>query len=126
MQFKESLIAKGLDGGKTAAYALRNAILQDCGDYASDVEVVAKVVANVGGLAKAMKRDGSLENDADLKDFTLGFTQCMASFDFVDIGYGKERADSKIKGKASPTSTKSLNMLTDNVSRADTMESPKL
>lgn len=105
MQFKESLIAKGIDGGKAAAYALRNAILKECGDHASEVEIVAKVVANVGGLARAMKRDGSLENDADLKDFSLGFTQCMASFDFVDIGYGKERADSKIKGMFPESST---------------------
>ncbi len=45
-----------------------------------------------------MKRDGSLESDADLKDFTLGLGQGKASFDFVDVGYGKERADSKIKG----------------------------
>lgn len=45
-----------------------------------------------------MKRDGSLDNMEDLRDFTLGFTQGKASFDFIDVGYGKERADSKIKG----------------------------
>lgn len=46
-----------------------------------------------------MARDGCLDSMADLKDFTLGFTQARASFDFIDVGYGKERADSKIKGK---------------------------
>lgn len=61
------------------------------------MEVVAKVCANVTGLSKAMLRDGSLQNIADLRDFTLGFTQGKASFDFVDVGHGKERADSKIK-----------------------------
>jgi hypothetical protein len=45
-----------------------------------------------------MKRDGSLENTEDLREFTLGFTQGKASFDFIDVGRGKERADSKIKG----------------------------
>lgn len=45
-----------------------------------------------------MKRDGSLENLDELRDFTLGFNQGKASFDFVDVGHGKERADSKIKG----------------------------
>jgi hypothetical protein len=59
---------------------------------------VAKVVANLSGLARAMRRSGSLDSDGDLKDFTLGFTQAKASFDFVDVGYGKERADSKIRG----------------------------
>jgi hypothetical protein len=45
-----------------------------------------------------MRRDGCLDNETDLKDFTLGFTQAKASFDFIDVGHGKERADSKIKG----------------------------
>jgi len=59
---------------------------------------MAKVCANTVGLSKAMIRDGSLENSDDLRDFTLGFTQGKASFDFVDVGHGKERADSKIQG----------------------------
>ncbi len=59
---------------------------------------MAKVCANISGLSKAMCRDGSLDSPDDLKEFTLGFTQGKASFDFVDVGHGKERADSKIKG----------------------------
>jgi len=45
-----------------------------------------------------MTRDGSLDSHDDFRDFTLGFTQGKASFDFIDVGHGKERADSKIKG----------------------------
>ena len=60
---------------------------------------MAKVVANVSGLGKALQREGSLHSEATLRDFTLGFTQAKAAFDFVDVGYGKERADSKIKGE---------------------------
>ena len=55
----------------------------------------------MAGLSKALQRDGSLDNPEDLRDFTLGFTQGKASFDFIDVGYGKERADSKIKGSSS-------------------------
>lgn len=51
-----------------------------------------------------MVRDGSLDSLSDLKDFTLGFTQSRASFDFIDVGYGKEQADSKIKGEPWTTS----------------------
>lgn len=47
-----------------------------------------------------MARDGCLDTLNDLKDFTLGFTQAKASFDFIDVGYGKERADSKIRGES--------------------------
>jgi hypothetical protein len=87
-----------MDGGKKAANALRTAVIEQYDDIPDDTEVVAKVCANISGLAKAMKRDGSLDNPDDLRDFTLGFTQGKASFDFVDVGHGKERADSKIKG----------------------------
>lgn len=45
-----------------------------------------------------MQRAGIIDNTSELKDFALGFTQAKASFDFIDVGYGKERADSKIKG----------------------------
>ncbi|TVY24130.1 hypothetical protein LHYA1_G007805 [Lachnellula hyalina] len=95
--FNETLISQGLEGGKQAANALRNSVLQNCGDLADEIEVIAKVCANMSGLAKAMRRDGSLANPDDLRDFTLGFTQGKASFDFIDVGHGKERADSKIK-----------------------------
>lgn len=101
-QFQEHWIKKGIEGGKAAAYALRSAIYEQCGSRADDVEVVARVVANLGGLSRAMQRDGCIDNASELKDFTLGFTQAKASFDFVDVGYGKERADSKIKGSAPP------------------------
>lgn len=65
----------------------------------NDVEVIAKVCANLAGLTKALIREGSLNNYDEIHDFALGFTQGKASFDFIDVGHGKERADSKIKGK---------------------------
>jgi len=78
---------------------LRSAIAKECGDHADEVEVICRACVNLAGLARAMRRDGSLDQESDLKDFTLGFNQAKASFDFVDVGHGKERADSKIKGK---------------------------
>ncbi|KFZ03886.1 hypothetical protein V502_10579 [Pseudogymnoascus sp. VKM F-4520 (FW-2644)] len=95
--FHEEYIRQGLEGGKKAANALRNAALEQCPNIPDDVEVIAKIFANVSGLAKAMKRVGVLDNPEDLREFTLGFTQGKASFDFIDVGHGKERADSKIR-----------------------------
>lgn len=105
-KFNEALIRQGVEGGKAAANLLRNAILEHYAGLPEDVEVMAKVCANVTGLAKAMKRDGILDDGEDLRSFTLGFTQGKASFDFVDVGHGKERADSKIKGREGPTADK--------------------
>ncbi|KAL2759873.1 hypothetical protein ACRALDRAFT_2038636 [Sodiomyces alcalophilus JCM 7366] len=95
--FLEELVRQGMEGGKKAAYALRAEIAGHYGKLADDVEVIAKVCANLAGLARAMRRHGCVENDSEFKDFTLGFTQAKASFDFIDVGHGKERADSKIK-----------------------------
>lgn len=68
------------------------------GEKHVDYEIIARVICNLSGLGRAMKRDGCLDSEGDFKDFTLGFTQVKASFDFVDVGYGKERADAKLKG----------------------------
>lgn len=62
-----------------------------------------------------MKRVGVLDNGEDLREFTLGFTQGKASFDFIDVGHGKERADSKIRGRL-PTHAM---MLLDRVTLVD-------
>ena len=109
VQFKPEFINKGIDGGKKAAYALRSAILTACHSHAGEIEVIARVIANLSGLSKAMRRDGSLANESTLKDFTLGFTQGMASFDFIDVGDGKERTYTKIKGKSPERQTRKRN-----------------
>ncbi|KXH56812.1 hypothetical protein CSAL01_11000 [Colletotrichum salicis] len=96
-QFQESFIRQGIEGGKQAAYALRTAVAEYVGSQSGEVEIVAKVCANLSGLGRAMRRDGCLDSESELKEFSLGFTQAKASFDFIDVGHGKERADSKIK-----------------------------
>ncbi|TKW53139.1 hypothetical protein CTA1_1280 [Colletotrichum tanaceti] len=96
-QFQENFIRQGIEGGKQAAYALRTAVAEYVGSQSGEVEIVAKVCANLSGLGRAMRRDGCLASESELKDFSLGFTQAKASFDFIDVGHGKERADSKIK-----------------------------
>ncbi len=95
-QFLEEYIRQGIEGGKKAANALRAAVLEQC--QFDDVEVIAKVCANLDGLTNAMVREGTLNSHDELRNFALGFTQGKASFDFIDVGHGKERADSKIKG----------------------------
>ncbi|KAK1481479.1 hypothetical protein CCUS01_04592 [Colletotrichum cuscutae] len=95
--FQESFIRQGIEGGKQAAYALRTAVAEYVGSQSGEVEIVAKVCANLSGLGRAMRRDGCLDSESELREFSLGFTQAKASFDFIDVGHGKERADSKIK-----------------------------
>ncbi|KAH8906585.1 hypothetical protein BR93DRAFT_968175 [Coniochaeta sp. PMI_546] len=93
--FKEHFVRRGFEGGQKAALALKAAILKQCHGLATEIEVIAKVCVNLAGLAQAMRKDNSLDAEGDLKDFSLGFTQGIASFDFVDIGSG--RSATKIK-----------------------------
>lgn len=44
------------------------------------------------------RASGTVDSELLFKQFTVGFTTGMASFDFIDVGKGKERADTKIKG----------------------------
>ncbi|CAK7222765.1 hypothetical protein SBRCBS47491_004972 [Sporothrix bragantina] len=98
--FREDFVNDGMEGGKRAAQALRDAVAGRCGNLPSKVEIVVKVCANLSGLATAMRNAGSISSENLFKQFTLGFTQAKASFDFIDVGFGKERADSKIREDA--------------------------
>lgn len=93
MQFKDHLIKQGLEGGKKAAYALRQAVYTKV-QNPDDTEIVAKIFANLDGLIKTL----SSNTATDIKDFMAGFTQAKASFDFVDVG--DVRSDTKIKETA--------------------------
>jgi len=99
MFFNEEYIRLGIEGGKKAANALRSAVLEQY-EVPENTEVIAKVICNIQGVKKAMHLDGCLDRVDDWKDFTIGFTQGRVSFDFVDVGFGKERADVKIRGVA--------------------------
>ncbi|UZP40927.1 hypothetical protein NXS19_008743 [Fusarium pseudograminearum] len=99
--FDDSFTKQGLEGGKLAARALRTAVAQLCShERTGSLEIICRVVANVGGLSKALASEGCIENPNQFRDFTQGFTQAKASFDFLDVGFGKERADAKIRETA--------------------------
>jgi hypothetical protein len=69
-------------------------------DY-NDLKIVVKVYANVDGLAHALLKGHTIEGVAEVRSFVTGFTNRLPLCDFIDVGYGKERADNKIKGASS-------------------------
>ncbi|RGP73552.1 c-x8-c-x5-c-x3-h zinc finger [Fusarium sporotrichioides] len=99
--FDDSFTKEGLEGGKNAARALRTAVAQLCShERTGSLEIICRVVANVHGLGKALSNEGCIESPNQFRDFTQGFTQARSSFDFLDVGFGKERADAKIRETA--------------------------
>lgn len=63
-------------------------------------KVIARVYINDSGAQKANSRQKAFKNSqkAMLTSFRVQFTEAIPLFDFVDVGYGKERADEKIRG----------------------------
>lgn len=75
--------------------------LASLGSVISDpktVPVVVKAYANLSGLAHACVRDKKLGSVSEMTQFWIGFTRRCPLIDFVDVGSGKEEADSKIRG----------------------------
>jgi hypothetical protein len=60
---------------------------------------VARIYANLKGLAEACYRAGAVDSPNLIVEFVRGFTHCKQLFDFVDVGPGKDRADDKLTGK---------------------------
>jgi hypothetical protein len=68
---------------------------------ANTVPIVVKAYANLNGLAQACVREKRVKTGADIVQFWIGFTRRYPLVDFVDVGAGKEEADSQIRGKKS-------------------------
>ncbi|KAL2367018.1 hypothetical protein RJZ56_000105 [Blastomyces dermatitidis] len=99
MIFQDSFLQQGEQGGKDAANQLWAAIR----DYASRTfpnipspKIIARVYANVRGLADACYKAGLVERPGLIEEFTRGFNGSRLLFDFVDVGSGKDRADDKL------------------------------
>jgi hypothetical protein len=103
MIFHEHFLARGEEGGRTAAQVLRSSTeiytREQMPDLPTDLKIVARMYANVKGLADACCRAGLVTSPALLEDFVRGFTRGNALFDFVDVGPGKDRADEKVSGR---------------------------
>ncbi|KAK1756370.1 hypothetical protein QBC47DRAFT_379807 [Echria macrotheca] len=110
--FREHLIARGEEGGGQAAHDLYVAIkhhLQEAYNV-SHLEIYVQVVLNTEGLTKALFNSGilgSTDDRAILSKFGRGFCRAQPLFSFVDVGFGKEQADHKVR--------KALEMMDKNV-----------
>lgn len=91
------------DGGQEAARRLRSAVLdhekEQSLELSPNTKVMIKVFANLRGLAATYQRCKIVKQPEDFVCFQRGFTMEHPLTDFVDVGYGKDRADEKLKGK---------------------------
>lgn len=101
-KFTSELLQAREAGGGEAARRLNQAVCHYLKETeselcADDASVVVHVWANLGGLAKALLHDGSINTTDQMSEFAEGFSRNRAEFDFVNVGRGKENADNKLR-----------------------------
>ncbi len=100
--FQGRFLNSGLEGGKHAADEVHASVidyLKSINVDTEDLHVVVRAFASFGGLQTACVKKGLLKPEINVSAFAQGFTKRRGLFDFIDVGPGKEEADSKIKGE---------------------------
>ncbi|TDL29239.1 hypothetical protein BD410DRAFT_779576 [Rickenella mellea] len=96
--FTTDLLAQGQQGGRLAARQLTEAI-QDYVGPSCPRSLWVYIFYNRRGLLDTFGKSGTEFRGARdaFDDFVIGFNQSCERFLMVDVGYGKEAADAKIK-----------------------------
>ena len=94
-------IKMGVRGGERAAHDLNEEVRRYFAatnfPNESHWTIIAKVYCTFGGLVRAMNDKGITVDLNTMHSFAVGFTKSMPGFDMIDVGQGKERADSKLQ-----------------------------
>ncbi|GLA59125.1 hypothetical protein AtubIFM56815_007915 [Aspergillus tubingensis] len=101
MNFNDTLIRQGYNGGRKAAMLLRKSVerhIRDIDPQASpNIQYRIRVYANVPGLMKTYREAHILRSNEALDPFIRGFNMENSLCDFIDAGNGKECSDVKIR-----------------------------
>ncbi|KAI1204833.1 uncharacterized protein F4807DRAFT_445888 [Annulohypoxylon truncatum] len=100
--FREDWIIKGAEGGAIAAQQLRLDIKQHLKDIYPNVNVdlwniIVQITLNLEGLSRKLEKIGFVRTLNDLPAFTRGFSRAQGLFSIIDVGWGKEQADFKVR-----------------------------
>jgi hypothetical protein len=98
-KFQDGFLQDPEEGATNAALAIRQHIAEYVKDtdLSGDITIFARVFANVKDLAHSLRLSGIVSYEDKFLKFVTNFTNARAEFDFVDVGSGKENADSKIR-----------------------------
>ncbi|KAI2628784.1 hypothetical protein GGR54DRAFT_588717 [Hypoxylon sp. NC1633] len=99
-KFADEFVRDPMGGAEKAAIRLKQAVrenLRDTGVAQDDIPIIVRVYANLNDLSKSLRLSRIIDSDDDMRVFAERFTNSRADFDFVNVGKGKENADSKIR-----------------------------
>jgi hypothetical protein len=100
--FQDKYLSAGADGGAQAAQDLYAKIRTNVATLYPEANtqewsIVVNVILNVEGVFKPLQANGIIKSIGDLHGFGRAFARTQPLFSFVDVGYGKEQADHKIR-----------------------------
>ncbi|KAI1106582.1 hypothetical protein F4804DRAFT_300480 [Jackrogersella minutella] len=99
-KFADEFLRDPMGGAERAAIRLKQAVrenLRGTGAGQEDIPILVRVYANLNDLSKSLRMSRVIDFDDDMRLFAERFTNSRAEFDFVNVGKGKENADSKIR-----------------------------
>ncbi|KKY29782.1 putative c-x8-c-x5-c-x3-h type zinc finger protein [Diaporthe ampelina] len=99
-KFRDDYFRAGDNGGGQAAQQLKTQIKLQLQENYPDTStdnwnIMVFFYANMDGLGKALAARRILDTWTDLQKFASGFGRANSLFSFVDVGYGKDKADHK-------------------------------
>lgn len=65
---------------------------------AENTDTTVRAYAYLKSLRSACVKNGKMKESSSMNLFAHGFNQRQATFDLVDVGPGRERADNKVRG----------------------------
>ncbi|SPO05496.1 uncharacterized protein DNG_08183 [Cephalotrichum gorgonifer] len=100
--FQDKFLKAGAEGGAEAAQELQARLRRHIAAIYPDSNtqewsIVVHVILNVEGLSKTLQACGLIKSIGDLYAFGRSFASSQPLFSFIDVGYGKEQADHKIR-----------------------------
>ncbi|KAK9793567.1 hypothetical protein SCARD494_06151 [Seiridium cardinale] len=101
-KFADIFLQNPAEGAPRAAQALKQAVRNYIQNEfpeldGEDIPIHIRVYANLNGLAQSLRMSRIIDRDEDMKFFAEQFTNSRTEVDFVNVGRGKENADSKIR-----------------------------
>ncbi|CAK4030169.1 Hypothetical predicted protein [Lecanosticta acicola] len=99
MIFQNYLLRLGEYGGRQAADILKKRVSSwsRTANIPEASQIAVRIYANSKGLAQTCTKAGIVNSPEVVEDFFRGFTQGGDLFNFIDVGSGKDRADTKMK-----------------------------
>jgi hypothetical protein len=102
IQFQDKYITRKAQGGEALADELlirTREYLRPQFEDADSLDIIVRVYANLEGMANYLVRLDKVRNLGSLRAMATGFCGRIASFDWIDVGVGKEgNSGRKIRG----------------------------